>query len=63
LATALTLDEFALWFDLQDDYWTKQGRKSIDAVVMFWGLSAMLLNGRGVVAECGKALRDVRRAG
>jgi hypothetical protein len=63
LATALTLDEFALWFDLQDDYWTKQGRKSIDAVVMFWGLSAMLLNGRGVVAECGKALRDVRRSG
>ncbi|HEY2592943.1 MAG TPA: hypothetical protein VGK33_03485 [Chloroflexota bacterium] len=64
LATALTLDEFALWFDLADDYWDKQGRKSVDAVVLFWGASAMLLTGRGVVTECGKALRDLehRRA-
>jgi len=23
---ALTLDEFALWFNLDDDYWTKTGR-------------------------------------
>lgn len=61
LATALTLDEFALWFDLQDDYWTTQGRKSIDAVVLFWGLSAMGLSGRGLLHECGRALRDVRR--
>ena len=29
---ALTLDEFALWLNLADDYWTKQGRESIDAV-------------------------------
>ncbi len=64
LATALTLDEFALWFDLADDYWDKQGRKSVDAVVLFWGVSAMLLTGRGVVSECGRALRDLegRRA-
>jgi hypothetical protein len=59
LATALTLDEFALWFDLSDDYWTKQGRKSIDAVVLFWGASAMLLTGRGVVSECARALREI----
>src|SRR5689334_9049874 len=31
-SAALTLDEFALWLHLQDDYWTKQGRDSIDAV-------------------------------
>src|SRR3984957_12719932 len=62
LATALTLDEFALWFDLQDDYWTKQGRKSIAAVALFGGLSAVGLTGRGVVQECGKALRDARRS-
>ena len=24
-SSALTLDEFALWLDLQDVYWTKQG--------------------------------------
>ena len=34
----MTLDEFALWLDLQDDYWDKQGRKSIDAVAIFGGL-------------------------
>jgi hypothetical protein len=61
LATALTLDEFALWFDLQDDYWDKQGRKSIDAVALFGGLSAMLLSGRGVIVECGRGLRDISR--
>ena len=35
---ALTLDEFALWLNLQDDYWTKEGRESIDAVVAFGSL-------------------------
>lgn len=61
LATALTLDEFALWFDLSDDYWDKAGRKSIDAVVLFWGLSAMLLTGRGLAKELAGALRDLER--
>jgi hypothetical protein len=36
--SALTLDEFALWLNLQDDYWTRQGRESIDAVVLFGAL-------------------------
>ncbi|MGC2191033.1 MAG: hypothetical protein WA751_01725 [Candidatus Dormiibacterota bacterium] len=31
---ALTYDEFALWLHLEDDYWTKQGRDSVDAVVL-----------------------------
>ena len=64
LATALTLDEFALWFDLTDDYWDRAGRKSIDAVVIFGGLSAMLLTGRGLATEIRDALRELegRRA-
>jgi hypothetical protein len=53
IASALTLDEFALWLDLQDDYWDKQGRKSIDAVAIFGGLLAMGVAGRGVLQECG----------
>jgi len=61
LATALTLDEFALWFDLADDYWDTAGRKSIDAVALFGGLSAMLLTGRGLATECGRAVREVRQ--
>jgi hypothetical protein len=38
VAAALTLDEFALWLNLQDVYWTGPGRESIDAVVIFIGL-------------------------
>ncbi|MGH7641278.1 MAG: hypothetical protein ACREOL_10315 [Candidatus Dormibacteria bacterium] len=31
---ALTFDEFALWLHLEDDYWSKQGRDSVDAVIL-----------------------------
>ncbi len=37
VAAALTLDEFALWLNLQDVYWERQGRESIDAVLLFAG--------------------------
>ncbi|HKF80295.1 MAG TPA: hypothetical protein VKB17_05670, partial [Thermoleophilaceae bacterium] len=30
----LTLDEFALWLNLQDVYWSPKGRESIDAVIV-----------------------------
>jgi len=48
---ALTLDEFALWLNLEDDYWTVQGRESIDAVVLFGALLSMSVIGRGFFAE------------
>jgi hypothetical protein len=36
VGAALTLDEFALWLSMEPDaYWTRQGRLSIDAVVIF----------------------------
>ncbi len=36
VGAALTLDEFALWLSMEPDaYWTRQGRLSIDAVVLF----------------------------
>jgi hypothetical protein len=38
VGAALTLDEFALWLNLQDVYWTGTGRESIDAVVIFVSL-------------------------
>jgi hypothetical protein len=42
VGAALTLDEFALWLNLSPDaYWTRQGRVSIDAVVIFGGLLAV----------------------
>ena len=35
---ALTLDEFALWLNLEDVYWEREGRASIDAVLLFGAL-------------------------
>jgi hypothetical protein len=35
VGAALTLDEFALWLNLKDVYWSPQGRTSIDAIVLF----------------------------
>ena len=38
IASALTLDEFALWLRLEDVYWTPEGRTSVDAVLLFGSL-------------------------
>lgn len=48
-AAALTLDEFALWLNLQDVYWAREGRESIDAVVIASGLSFLVLEGRSLL--------------
>ena len=46
VGAALTLDEFALWLNLQDVYWTSTGRQSIDAVLIFAaGLSVGIWGG------------------
>ncbi len=35
---ALTLDEFALWLNLRDVYWSREGHASIEAAFMFGSL-------------------------
>jgi hypothetical protein len=40
VGAALTLDEFALWLNLKDVYWSSEGRASIDAVILFGALLA-----------------------
>ena len=40
---ALVLDEFALWFHLDDVYWGEAGRKSIDAILIGGALGFVLL--------------------
>lgn len=41
VGAALTLDEFALWLSLDPDaYWSRQGRLSIDAIILFGSLLA-----------------------
>ena len=34
IGAALTIDEFALWLYLDDVYWEKEGRYSIDAIII-----------------------------
>lgn len=39
---ALTLDEFALWLNLDpNEYWSREGRISIDAVILFGSILAV----------------------
>jgi hypothetical protein len=44
---ALVLDEFALVLNLADVYWKPAGRESIDAVIIFSGLLALVVVGGG----------------
>jgi hypothetical protein len=42
VGAALTLDEFALWLNLEPDaYWSRAGRLSIDAVILFGSILAI----------------------
>jgi hypothetical protein len=59
--SALTLDEFALWLNLQDDYWTKQGRESIDAVAGFGSLLTIAATGRRPLVEFARLGRRLLR--
>ncbi len=38
IAAALTLDEFALWLNLRDVYWQREGRASVDIALLFGSL-------------------------
>lgn len=45
IGVGLTLDEFALWLELKDVYWEKEGRKSVDAMIVAGCLAGMALVG------------------
>lgn len=51
IGAALTLDEFALWFHLKDVYWQKQGRRSIDMVVIAATIAGLVVLGFGFWRE------------
>jgi len=61
---ALTLDEFALWLNLRDVYWAREGRASVDAVILFGALLSIGVWGapffRGVMHEFLPARRKAR---
>jgi hypothetical protein len=45
IGAGLTLDEFALWIHLEDVYWAKEGRASIDAVIVATLLGGLVVLG------------------
>jgi hypothetical protein len=61
VGAALTLDEFALWLNLQDVYWTGAGRESIDAVIIFISLLSVGIWGGPFLREVARELFKVFR--
>ncbi len=55
----LALDEFALWLDLEDVYWSEQGRKSIDAVIVAATVTGMILVGYAAWVDVATEVEDV----
>jgi hypothetical protein len=59
VGSALTLDEFALWLNLKDVYFVREGRSSIDAIILFGSLLA--IGGWGAPLFSGLATRSTKR--
>ncbi|UIJ35876.1 hypothetical protein [Allobranchiibius sp. GilTou73] len=58
IGTALIADEAALLIDLQDVYWAKQGRLSVDVAVSAIALGGLAIAGSGLWPT---AVREIRR--
>jgi len=56
VGAALTLDEFALWLNLEDVYWARQGRSSVDAVIVFATLLSMFFLGFSFWVDVGREI-------
>jgi hypothetical protein len=54
VSAALTMDEFALWLHLQDVYWSRQGRQSVDALILLSTLVVLGATGRGLFVAMAK---------
>jgi hypothetical protein len=50
VGVGLTVDEFALWLQLEDVYWTSEGRKSVDAIFCVLVITGALLGGTSFVS-------------
>ena len=59
MGAALTLDEFALWLNLDPNaYWSHEGRESIDAIILFGALLAVSTWGAPLVTKRRAAKRS-----
>jgi hypothetical protein len=59
IGMGLALDEFALWLDLKDVYWSEQGRKSIDAVIIAATITGLILVGYAAWIDVAEDVEDV----
>lgn len=50
VGVSLTFDEFALWLQLEDVYWTPDGRKSVDAMFCVLAVTGVLIGGADLLA-------------
>jgi hypothetical protein len=61
VGAALTLDEFALWLNLRDVYWEREGRESFEAMALFAAVLATGIFGhpffRGIAREFAAIIR------
>ena len=58
IGAGLTLDEFALWLNLRDVYWEKEGRRSIDAVIVVGILAGLAAVGFQELVEVAEELES-----
>jgi len=61
VGAALTLDEFALWLNLQDVYWEREGRISVDVALIFASLLSAGWWGAPFLAAIGRVVLRGRR--
>jgi hypothetical protein len=47
IGAGLTIDEFALWLYLEDVYWAREGRASVDVAIVVAVLGLLILNTSG----------------
>ncbi len=50
VGVGLTVDEFALWLHLEDVYWAKEGRQSVDAIFCVLAVTGALIGGAGFLS-------------
>jgi hypothetical protein len=61
VGAALTLDEFALWLNLRDVYWEREGRESVEAMAMFAGLLCIGIFGHPFFAGVAREFTSIVR--
>ena len=59
VGAALTLDEFALWLNLRDVYWDREGRASFEALGMFGAALTVGILSAGLVKRLTAARKPV----